>query len=32
MQQGEEPGSEPALEEYLNDPRTTHPTELLTAV
>jgi AraC family transcriptional regulator len=29
---GYEPGDQPALEEYLNDPRTTAPTELLTAV
>jgi AraC family transcriptional regulator len=32
VNQGREPGGHPALEEYLNDPRNTHPTQLQTAV
>jgi AraC family transcriptional regulator len=32
VNQGREPGAHPALEEYLNDPRNTHPTQLQTAV
>ena len=32
VNKGREPGPQPALEEYLNDPRNTHPTKLQTAV
>jgi AraC family transcriptional regulator len=32
VNRGREPGAYPALEEYLDDPRNTHPTQLRTAV
>ena len=32
MQSGEEPGSQPPVEEYLNDPRNTAPADLQTAI